>query len=489
MSNESMDPVEDQANIRKDNDVSQDPEQARPKNNALAWMITAGVIIAILLLGSAWILIKRNGAGTADRTAASEPEAHHDGLQPVQEVRLEPDAAAAANITTEQVAQRPAVSLLYVTGTVELNPERTEMATPLVGGRIQSVRYGVGDHVERGTVLATISSPQLAQLHGKMHEARTQFELAVRNMERVQRTENRVNVLAAKAKLDEADATLKRTKKLIDLGAGAGKDLVAAEAAYRTAKAEYEFQSNISLNKEIQEAKAAVETSREDLAHIVDEMRSYGDLSASIDEPADHGQDTSLVALRAPISGMVTERRFNAGAGIEANTPVFVISNLGTVYVIANVPQVSVNRLSIGSAAEIRTPSVGTVNGRISFIDPRIDEQTRTARVRLEVPNVGGRLRAGMFTEVGFYTGISDTGDQELFVRSEAVQRLGDQTIVFVPRASENGVFEVRNIEAGADIDGYTRIVKGLQFGESVVTNGSFVLKTQLEKGAIGDDH
>ncbi len=484
-----MDPVEDQANIRKDNDVSQDPEQARPKNNALAWMITAGVIIAILLLGSAWILIKRNGAGAADRTAASEPEAHHDGLQPVQEVRLEPDAAAAANITTEQVARRPAVALLYVTGTVELNPERTEMATPLVGGRIQSVRYGVGDHVERGTVLATISSPQLAQLHGKMHEARTQFELAVRNMERVQRTENRVNVLAAKAKLDEADATLKRTKKLIDLGAGAGKDLVAAEAAYRTAKAEYEFQSNISLNKEIQEAKAAVETSREDLAHIVDEMRSYGDLSASIDEPADHGQDTSLVALRAPISGMVTERRFNAGAGIEANTPVFVISNLGTVYVIANVPQVSVNRLSIGSAAEIRTPSVGTVNGRISFIDPRIDEQTRTARVRLEVPNVGGRLRAGMFTEVGFYTGISDTGDQELVVRSEAVQRLGDRTIVFVPRSGENGVFEVRNIEAGADIDGYTRIVKGLQFGESVVTNGSFVLKTQLEKGAIGDDH
>lgn len=484
-----MDPVEDQANIRKDNDPSQDPEQARPKNNALAWMITAGVIIVILLLGSAWILIKRNGAGAADRTVASEPEAHHDGLQPVQEVRLEPNAAAAANITTEQVARRPSVSLLYVTGTVELNPERTEMATPLVGGRIQSVRYGVGDHVERGTVLATISSPQLAQLHGKMHEARTQFELAVRNMERVQRTENRVNVLAAKAKLDEADATLKRTKKLIDLGAGAGKDLVAAEAAYRTAKAEYEFQSNISLNKEIQEAKAAVETSREDLAHIVDEMRSYGDLSASIDEPADHGQDTSLVALRAPISGMVTERRFNAGAGIEANTPVFVISNLGTVYVIANVPQVNVNRLSIGSAAEIRTPSVGTVNGRISFIDPRIDEQTRTARVRLEVSNVGGRLRAGMFTEVGFYTGISDTGDQELFVRSEAVQRLGDRTIVFVPRAGENGVFEVRNIEAGADIDGYTRIVKGLQFGESVVTNGSFVLKTQLEKGAIGDDH
>src|SRR5690606_33989772 len=148
----------------------------------------------------------------------------------------------------------------------------TEMATPLVGGRIEQVYYGVGDYVNQGATLAVISSPQLAQLHGKMHEARTRYELAQRNLQRVQKSENRVAILQAKARLDEAEATLKRTRRLIELGAGAGKDLIAAETNYKTAKADYDFQSNISLNKEIQEAKAEVETSLVDLRHIQDEM-------------------------------------------------------------------------------------------------------------------------------------------------------------------------------------------------------------------------
>jgi len=74
-------------------------------------------------------------------------------------------------------------------------------------------------------------------------------------------------------------------------------------------------------------------------------------------------------------------------------------------------------------------------------------------------------------------------------VPSGAVQRTADKTIVFVPRDDEPGAFKVREIEAGADINGYTKIIEGLKLGEKVVTKGSFTLKTQLEKGAMGDDH
>ena len=72
---------------------------------------------------------------------------------------------------------------------------------------------------------------------------------------------------------------------------------------------------------------------------------------------------------------------------------------------------------------------------------------------------------------------------------SSAIQRAGDKTVVFVPRDDETGAFEVREIEAGADINGYTKVIEGLKLGEKVVTKGSFTLKTQLEKGAMGDDH
>ena len=73
------------------------------------------------------------------------------------------------------------------------------------------------------------------------------------------------------------------------------------------------------------------------------------------------------------------------------------------------------------------------------------------------------------------------TGDE---VSSDAIQRTGDKTIVFVPRKDEPGAFEVRQVEAGGASDGYTRILSGLELGETVVTKGSFTLKTQLEKGA-----
>lgn len=462
---------------------------SKPKK-MFAWIVTAAIVALVVIIGLAWIATKKSSTPVNVETSEKKEEEHgHSENEEGREVKLDPESLTSAGIETESVTQRPAIARLYVTGAVELNPEKTEMATPLVGGRIEQVFYGVGDNVQQGATLAVISSPQLAQMHGKMHEAKTRYELANRNLERVQKSENRVAVLQAKAKLDEAQATLNRTKRLIELGAGAGKDLVAAETNYKTAKADYDFQSNITLNKEIQEAKAEVETSRVDLRHIEDEMRSLG-VTVNSNDDDDHRKDTSLVAVRSPLSGVITERKFNAGAGVEAAVPIFAVSNLSTVYVIANVPEGSVGKLAVGSTAEIKSAAIGTINGRVAYIDPRLDETSRTARVRLEVPNGNGKLRAGMFTEVGFYAGTSEESGQELVAKSEAIQREGDKTIVFVPKEDEPGAFEIREVEIGGETKGYTAVKSGLELGESVVTRGSFTLKTQMQKGEMGDhDH
>lgn len=460
---------------------------AEPKRKSMfAWILTAVIVAIFAIAGLAWIATRSSSTKVEVVTNPENKEERQSENEEGREVLLDPESLASAGIEIESVTQRPAVAKLYVTGSVELNPEKTEMATPLVGGRIEQVFYAVGDYVEKGATLAIVSSPQLAQMHGKMHEARTRYELAQRNLTRVQRSENRVAVLQAKAKLDEAEAALKRTQRLIELGAGAGKDLVSAEANYKTAKADFDFQSNISLNKEIQEARAEVETSKVDLHHIEDEMRSLG-VTVRAEEPDNHARDTSLVSVRSPLSGVVTERKFNAGAGIEAGSPMFSISNLSTVYVIANVPEANVGKLVVGAAAEIRSTSAGTINGRISYIDPRLDETTRTARVRLEVPNTQGRLRAGTFTEVGFYTGTNAETGEELVVPSGAIQRDGDKTIVFVPKDNEPGAFEIREIEIGGEMEGYTAVKSGLKLGEKVVSKGSFTLKTQMQKGEMGE--
>lgn len=467
-------------------------ESSRPgiAKSARAWIITAVVAGVIALLGIIWIASRSSSTdvNVAVKEEKKEEPGHEEG-ETGEEVKLDPEMIESAGILTETVTQRPAISKLFVTGAVELNPETTEMATPLVGGRVEQVFYGVGDYVQKGAILALISSPQLAELHGKTNEARTRLNLATANLARVQKAENRVSILQAKAKLDEAEATLRRTKRLIELGAGAGKDAVAADTNYRTAKADYDFQSNIGLNKEIQTAKAEVETARIDFAELQNQLRTLGVSETKINSTDHRNENNSQVAVRAPLAGVITERKFNSGAGVEAATPIFAISNLSTVYVIANVPEASVGKLFVGAIAEIKSPSIGTINGRVGYIDPRLDETSRTARVRLEVPNTNGKLRAGMFTEVGFQTGTNATDGEELVVPSDAIQREGEKTIVFVPKDDEPGAFEVREIEVGGDIEGYTRVISGLKIGEKVVTKGSFTLKTQMLKSEMGDDH
>lgn len=458
------------------------------RQSVLVWIAAAIAVLLIISAAVFWTMTRGGSTAGADEHAAEGTHEEETGATGPSEITLDPETLKAADIAIEGVTQRPAISKVFVTGSVELNPERTEMATPLVGGRLHKVYAAVGDYVRKGQLLAVISSPQMAQLHGKMHEARTRYELAIRNLARAERSENRVAVLQSKARLDEAEATLNRTRRLIELGAGAGKDLVAAETNYRTAKAEYEFQSNISLSKEVQEAKAEVETSRIDLNHIRDEMRSLGGRPPDNDN-GDHSGDTSLVNLYSPVAGLVTERRSNAGAGVQAGVDLFSISDLSTVYVIANVPETNVAKLSIGSLAEIVSKAAGRIDGRISYIDPRLDEATRTARVRIEVPNEGGRLRSGMFAEVGLFAGTDAEKGLELAVPTSAIQKIGERTVVFVPSDGSTGTFLVRVIETGGEDGEYTYVRSGLALGDRVVTKGSFTLKTQLEKGSVGDDH
>ncbi len=453
-------------------------------------VLSAGILILTALFLSACSGAKKEEAAKAEHT--EKPGEHKEGTG--EEVSLSPEALAAAKLEFAEVTARAGGGLLRVTGSVEVNQQQTQQATPLVAGRVERVYVALGDRVRVGQPLAVIASPQIAQMHGKLHEAETKLALAQRELERVQKAENRAAVLTAKAKLDEAEAALKRTQRLIEVGAGAGKDLVAAETAYRTAKAEYDFQNNIALSKELQEARAEVETSRVDVAHIRDEMKSLG-APVSEEEHSQHGddhkRDTSLIALRAPISGTITERLVNAGAGIEVGKPLFTIANLSTVWVIANVPEAQVSRLRVGTAARISSAALGgeARTGRVTYIDPQLNEETRTAKVRIELANAGERLKGGMFVEVEFQVSGVEAAGEELSVPAAAMQRMGERTIVFIADEKEPGHFKVREVELGGESNGYRVITGGLKAGERVVTKGSFTLKSQLQKGELGEEH
>lgn len=452
-----------------------------------AWIITIAAIVVMALFAVAWIVIRRDKTGSDDVTVVQkEGPTSTSEKSPEHEVRLTPEQAEAAKIVIETVTQRPAIALLNVTGTVEANPQQTQAITPLVAGRVEQVFVSIGDRIGAGQPVAVLMSTEIADSYGKWREAETRLGLAQKNLARVQRAENRVAILQAKAKLDEAEATLRRTRRLIELGAGAGKDLISAETNFKTAKADYDFQRDIPLNKEIQEAQAEVETSR---VTALQERQSLQVLGVNVSSTNADVRNISRVSVRAPLSGVITERSISPGAGVQAGQQMFTVSNLSSVWITANVPEQQLGLVHLGSIAEVRTASTGDViTARVTYIDPQINTDSRTGRVRLAVDNPGERLRAGMFTEVGFQTGTNAATGEELVVRTEAVQMIRGKPAVFVPQENEPNTYIVREIEIGGETAGYTRILGGLKLGEKVVTKGAFSLKTQLLKGEIGSD-
>ena len=95
-----------------------------------------------------------------------------------------------------------------------------------------------------------------------------------------------------------------------------------------------------------------------------------------------------------------------------------------------------------------------------------------------------------MFVEVGFQTTTGAATGEELVIPASAIQRIENETVVFIPKDDEPGAFEAREIEIGGESDGYVRVLSGLKMGERVVTKGSFTLKSQMRKGEMGEhDH
>lgn len=437
----------------------------------------AGLILIVLL--AFWLWSREKGEKEIPKEAAVEVESEPN------EVALTPEAIKTAGIEIGQVAERPAVATLSVAGTVEANAEREQTIVPLVSGRVATVNVSLGQRVARGRVLATLESPQVAELRGQLLEAKSKLSLATANVERVRMAANRAGVISARAKLDLAEKNLTRQRRLFELGAGSAKEVQAAEAEYASAKAEFDFQSNVALSREVQ----AAESERDAVRATVERLRQALEaLGANPDQP---GANASIT-VTAPITGIITRRAVNPGVGVKEGDTLFAIADLASVWVMANVPETQVNRLRVGARAQVKplTSVEGIIAGRVNFIDSQVNKETHTVRVRMETPNPGERLKAGMFVEVNFPDAISTgaPGAIEVAIPSEAVQRISERTVVFVPKETEPGHFRMRFVELGGEIDGYRYVKEGLKPGERIVIKGSFALKSQLLKAQLKED-
>ena len=163
----------------------------------------------------------------------------------------------------------------------------------------------------------------------------------------------------------------------------------------------------------------------------------------------------------------------------------FRVADLSTVWVIAQIYEKDFQAVNIGTPAVITTSAYPdkVLHGRVSYIDPRVDPQTRTAQVRIELANPRESLKLGMFVDVNFggATQAAAGGQAATAVPRSAVQIIGAKQVVFVA-TDRAGEFVQREVSIGPEINGMLPVYSGVSAGERVVTEGSFLLRAESLK-------
>jgi len=210
---------------------------------------------------------------------------------------------------------------------------------------------------------------------------------------------------------------------------------------------------------------------------------AYWDISpGEIERVPDETGLRKTFKVRTPYGGNVMEKHAEIGMYIEPGMPLFTIADLSHVWVEADVYEYELPYVQVGQKVEITLPyyPAEPLEGTVRFVYPMLDPMTRTARVRVEVPNPGLKLKPEMFANVAFK---QDLGEQ-LVVPESAVLDSGNEKIVFVVHGE--GHFEPRVITVATKADDYYVVAAGVSAGERVAASGNFLIDSESRiKGAI----
>jgi RND family efflux transporter MFP subunit len=425
-----------------------DRRRMRRRTLVLAGIAAGAGLLILGALGGAFLAERRQAqraarqaTAPAAETTATSPASGHGGhvvsgqseagpSDEPTEVTLSTDATAKAGIKVATVSTARATTRLTVPGTVASNAYRDTKVHALVAGIVRQVGGELGAAVRRGAPLAVIFSNELADAQMKY--------------------------LSARAMLHAEDQKFERTGKLTELGAASRQELDDATAA-RDARA------------------TEVAAARQRLILL-------GFEAPQVDRLTSPSQIVSEVAVPAPADGIVIARIVNPGQVVGVGQELFTVADLSTVWIIADVYEKDFAAVGLGTAALVRAPGLFELQGRVAYIDPRVDAATRTAKVRIEVPNRHGALRLGMYVDVAFAK-AADT--PRAVIPRAAVQSIGTRSVVYVATDDE-GRFIERPVRLGEAVGDTIEVIEGVRAGDRIVIDGSFYLRAEAARARQG---
>jgi membrane fusion protein, copper/silver efflux system len=247
-------------------------------------------------------------------------------------------------------------------------------------------------------------------------------------------------------------------------------DLVATQQEYLIAKRGERSMGSAEFPSVSQGAQSLLASARE-------RLKLWDISDAQIEKLDRTGEVSRTMTIYSPVSGVIQERKAFPNTAVNPDTDLYTVADLSRLWVNADIYEYEAPYVRVGQPAEVRLSYFpGKVwRGRINFIYPQMDAQTRTLKVRIDLPNPGLQLKPQMFADV---TVKVDYGDS-VVVPEEAVLDSGREQTVFV--AQGEGRFVPRKVTAGAHVDGKVVILSGLKAGDTVVTSGNFLVDSESQ--------
>ena len=342
-----------------------------------------------------------------------------------------PDIARAAGLEYSRVESRDVTQTILCNAEITYDGNRHAHLASRAAGVIHSVNKDLGQAVTTGDILAIVDSADLGSAKAEYLQSLASLGLWERNYA--------------------------REKRLLE--------------------------SKVATERDILEADTRLAESRIALSKASQRLRNLGLTDAQLEDVSKKQDTSSLLPLLAPFSGVVVERSAVAGEVVDTQRSLLSIADIFKMWAMLDIYGSDVQKIRIGQSVVFAAEGLADEQrgGHVTWISSHVDRRTRTLKVRAEISNQDGLLRSGMFGKAIIAVRKNEAA---LVVPKDAVQWEGCCNVVFV-KLSETS-FEPRKVKLGYETDRFFVVEQGVNKGETIVTTGSFLLKTEILKGSIG---
>ena len=234
----------------------------------------------------------------------------------------------------------------------------------------------------------------------------------------------------------------------------------------------------VAAQQELLTASSLKETQSELYNAVRNKLKLWKLSEKQINAIETSGKVTENFPVYATVSGTVMEVMRAEGDYIKKGQPIAKVSNLNTVWAAFDAYESQLSQFKKGQQISIITNAYPnkTFEGTISFIDPILNNATRTVLVRATLNNPENLFKPGMFVTAEMENGANTTTDENLYVPSSAVLWTGERSVIYVKTKADEPVFEMREVMVGAKKGEQVEVTFGLDTGEEIVTNGAFTV-------------